>query len=176
MEWNNSFFSKFWGFAYFLHKVFKSDRLRLWEGSKDTNIFLPLDCLSSIQINLKGLDGVQGPVYVGTGCVFRRKALYGVDPPLLDSPQNDDDFLTHFCCGPRKRRKEPGVPGNATRRTNRANSSVPMFNLEDIEEGIEGLYYSSFVKHYVLCTTQCAILLVKCRYESTSRNYKGKEM
>nr|GLL34321.1 cellulose synthase A catalytic subunit 7 [UDP-forming]-like [Ipomoea trifida] len=32
-------------------------------------------------INMKGLDGIQGPVYVGTGCVFRRQALYGYDPP-----------------------------------------------------------------------------------------------
>lgn len=30
---------------------------------------------------MKGLDGIQGPVYVGTGCVFRRQALYGYDPP-----------------------------------------------------------------------------------------------
>ncbi|KAF8720607.1 hypothetical protein HU200_023677 [Digitaria exilis] len=28
-----------------------------------------------------GLDGLQGPIYVGTGCVFRRSALYGADPP-----------------------------------------------------------------------------------------------
>ncbi|XP_040383911.1 probable mixed-linked glucan synthase 7 [Oryza brachyantha] len=28
-----------------------------------------------------GLDGLQGPIYVGTGCLFRRVALYGVDPP-----------------------------------------------------------------------------------------------
>ncbi|XP_073525395.1 LOW QUALITY PROTEIN: uncharacterized protein [Phyllobates terribilis] len=32
-------------------------------------------------INMKGLDGIQGPVYVGTGCVFRRQALYGYEPP-----------------------------------------------------------------------------------------------
>ncbi|KAJ8560797.1 hypothetical protein K7X08_022657 [Anisodus acutangulus] len=32
-------------------------------------------------INMKGLDGIQGPVYVGTGCVFRRQALYGYSPP-----------------------------------------------------------------------------------------------
>lgn len=35
-----------------------------------------------VQINLKGLDGIQGPFYVGTGCFFNRKALYGYDPPL----------------------------------------------------------------------------------------------
>ncbi|XP_058076287.1 probable cellulose synthase A catalytic subunit 2 [UDP-forming] isoform X2 [Magnolia sinica] len=28
-------------------------------------------------ITLKGLDGIQGPLYVGTGCFFNRKALYG---------------------------------------------------------------------------------------------------
>ncbi|KAG0488021.1 hypothetical protein HPP92_006832 [Vanilla planifolia] len=32
-------------------------------------------------INMKGLDGLQGPIYVGTGCVFRRQALYGYDAP-----------------------------------------------------------------------------------------------
>lgn len=43
---------------------------------------------------LLGLNGYQGPSYVGTGCMFRRAALYGADPPrwqpdgskLLDSP------------------------------------------------------------------------------------------
>lgn len=30
---------------------------------------------------MKGLDGLQGPIYVGTGCVFRRQALYGYDAP-----------------------------------------------------------------------------------------------
>lgn len=34
-----------------------------------------------LQINMRCLDGIQGPVYVGTGCIFRRKALYGGDPP-----------------------------------------------------------------------------------------------
>ncbi|KAK7853442.1 cellulose synthase a catalytic subunit 3 [udp-forming] [Quercus suber] len=34
-----------------------------------------------IQINLRGLDGIQGPV-MGTGCVFNRTALYGYEPPL----------------------------------------------------------------------------------------------
>ncbi|XP_057967604.1 cellulose synthase A catalytic subunit 7 [UDP-forming]-like isoform X2 [Malania oleifera] len=50
-------------------------------------------------INMKGLDGIQGPVYVGTGCVFRRRALYGYEPPK--SPKRPrmvtcDCFL---CCG-----------------------------------------------------------------------------
>ncbi|CAL1376226.1 unnamed protein product [Linum trigynum] len=32
-------------------------------------------------VNMRALDGIQGPVYVGTGCMFRRTALYGFDPP-----------------------------------------------------------------------------------------------
>ncbi|KAG9450022.1 hypothetical protein H6P81_009987 [Aristolochia fimbriata] len=31
--------------------------------------------------NMRALDGLQGPVYVGTGCMFRRFALYGFQPP-----------------------------------------------------------------------------------------------
>lgn len=30
---------------------------------------------------MRALDGLQGPVYVGTGCMFRRYALYGFHPP-----------------------------------------------------------------------------------------------
>ncbi|PKA50083.1 Cellulose synthase-like protein D2 [Apostasia shenzhenica] len=32
-------------------------------------------------VNMRALDGLQGPVYVGTGCLFRRIALYGFEPP-----------------------------------------------------------------------------------------------
>ncbi|KAK4487955.1 hypothetical protein RD792_003693 [Penstemon davidsonii] len=34
--------------------------------------------------NMRALDGLQGPVYVGTGTMFRRFALYGFDPPVVD--------------------------------------------------------------------------------------------
>lgn len=34
-------------------------------------------------VNMRALDGLQGPMYVGTGCVFRRIALYGFDPPRV---------------------------------------------------------------------------------------------
>jgi hypothetical protein len=34
------------------------------------------------QINMKGLDRIPGPIYAGTGCVFRRHALYGYDAQL----------------------------------------------------------------------------------------------
>ncbi|CAN1851177.1 Cellulose synthase A catalytic subunit 8 [UDP-forming] [Linum perenne] len=32
-------------------------------------------------VNMLALDGIQGPVYVGTGCLFRRTAIYGFEPP-----------------------------------------------------------------------------------------------
>lgn len=31
--------------------------------------------------NMRALDGLQSPMYVGTGCMFRRYALYGFEPP-----------------------------------------------------------------------------------------------
>ncbi|KAF5729736.1 Cellulose synthase-like D3 [Tripterygium wilfordii] len=50
-------------------------------------------------INMRALDGVQGPMYVGTGCLFRRTALYGFDPPRLTEPAD------RSCCCFRRRRK-----------------------------------------------------------------------
>lgn len=34
-----------------------------------------------LQINLRCLDGIQGPAYIGSACIFRRKALTGFDSP-----------------------------------------------------------------------------------------------
>ncbi|KAG4396924.1 hypothetical protein GLYMA_10G039602v4 [Glycine max] len=38
-------------------------------------------------INMKCLDGIQGPMHVGTGCVFNRQALYGCEPPFDKRPK-----------------------------------------------------------------------------------------
>ncbi|CAN6207342.1 unnamed protein product [Urochloa humidicola] len=46
-------------------------------------------------IDMKCLDGIQGPVYVGSGCFFNRKALYGFDPALSE---DDDDAHGSWCC------------------------------------------------------------------------------
>lgn len=32
-------------------------------------------------VSMRALDGLQGPMYVGTGCIFRRTAIYGFSPP-----------------------------------------------------------------------------------------------
>jgi len=98
-----------------------------------------------LQINLKGLDGLQGPVYVGTGCVFRRQALYGYDPPAKDVKTKKAamaNFCLDFCCGPRKTRKKMTSLGKVSAHKknapSRTDSSIPIFTLEDIEEGLEG--------------------------------------
>ncbi|CAN1305067.1 Cellulose synthase-like protein D4 [Linum perenne] len=40
--------------------------------------------------NMRALDGLQGPVYVGTGTMFRRFALYGFNPPSPDKTRPKD--------------------------------------------------------------------------------------
>ncbi|KAG6772782.1 hypothetical protein POTOM_024202 [Populus tomentosa] len=89
-------------------------------------------------INLKGLDGIQGPVYVGTGCCFNRQALYGYDPVLTEEDL-EPNIIVKSCCGSRKK----GRGGNKKyidkkRAMKRTESTVPIFNMEDIEEGVEG--------------------------------------
>ncbi|CAK9883382.1 unnamed protein product [Sphagnum jensenii] len=55
-------------------------------------------------VNMRALDGLQGPMYVGTGCVFRRIALYGFDPPRhTDHP----GCWGTLCCGVKKKSKLP---------------------------------------------------------------------
>lgn len=41
---------------------------------------------------MKGLDGIQGPTYIRTGCVFRRQALYGFDSPRKKKEASNQDM------------------------------------------------------------------------------------
>ncbi|KAL9235827.1 hypothetical protein vseg_010561 [Gypsophila vaccaria] len=47
-------------------------------------------------------DGIQGPFYVGTGCVFRRVALYGIDPP---NPKRYGPSFSNILNGPETTKK-----------------------------------------------------------------------
>ncbi|KAL5203409.1 hypothetical protein ABZP36_014361 [Zizania latifolia] len=87
-------------------------------------------------INMKGLDGIQGPVYVGTGCCFNRQALYGYDPVLTEADL-EPNIIVKSCCGGRKK-KSKSYMDSKNRMMKRTESSAPIFNMEDIEEGIEG--------------------------------------
>ncbi|MQM09348.1 hypothetical protein Taro_042214 [Colocasia esculenta] len=87
-------------------------------------------------INLKGLDGIQGPVYVGTGCCFNRQALYGYDPVLTEADL-EPNIIVKSCCGSRKKKSNKKYI-DKKRGVKRTESSIPIFNMEDIEEGVEG--------------------------------------
>ncbi|MBA0583296.1 hypothetical protein Gorai_014161 [Gossypium raimondii] len=107
-------------------------------------------------INMLGLDGLQGPVYVGTGCVFNRQALYGYDPPVSEKRQKMTcDCWPSWCCcccrGSRKKSKKKGekkgllgglLYGKKKKKMMGKNyvkkGSAPVFDLEEIEEGLEG--------------------------------------
>ncbi|RLN12653.1 hypothetical protein C2845_PM09G17700 [Panicum miliaceum] len=71
-------------------------------------------------IDMKCLDGIQGPVYVGSGCFFNRKALYGFDPALAE----EDNAHWNWCCFGNGK-------GRALRRTM---SAVPLLDSEDSDE------------------------------------------
>lgn len=111
--------------------------------------------LCHFQINMRGLDGIQGPVYVGTGCVFNRQALYGYDPPVSQKrPKMTCDCWPSWCCcccgGSRKskskKKDDTSLLGSAYAKKKKMTGknylkkkgSGPVFDLEDIEEGLEG--------------------------------------
>ncbi|GAU36202.1 hypothetical protein TSUD_363560 [Trifolium subterraneum] len=79
-------------------------------------------------INLRGLDGIQGPVYVGTGCVFNRTALYGNEPPLKPKHKKKSSKFS----------KKGSDKKMSSRRTD---STVPFYSLGDME-GVEGSGFS----------------------------------
>ncbi|KAF9688510.1 hypothetical protein SADUNF_Sadunf02G0204500 [Salix dunnii] len=104
-------------------------------------------------INMKGLDGIQGPVYVGTGCVFNRQSLYGYDPPVSEKrPKMTCDCWPSWCCcccgGSRKKSKKKGqrsllgglypMKKKMMGKKYTRKASGPVFDLEEIEEGLEG--------------------------------------
>ncbi|XP_034197682.1 probable cellulose synthase A catalytic subunit 3 [UDP-forming] isoform X2 [Prunus dulcis] len=99
-------------------------------------------------INMKGLDGIQGPIYVGTGCVFRRQALYGYDAPKTKKPPTRTcNCLPKWCCCgcfcSGKRKKKANKPKTDMKKRNSKKGDTvalaAVCALEGIEEGIEGV-------------------------------------
>lgn len=92
-------------------------------------------------INMKGLDGIQGPIYVGTGCVFRRQALYGFDAPVKKkAPRKTCNCLPKWCCccfGGSKKNKKSKT--NEKKKTKEVTKQIRP--LENIEEGNEVIAY-----------------------------------
>ncbi|XWS58671.1 hypothetical protein CRYUN_Cryun08bG0054800 [Craigia yunnanensis] len=100
-------------------------------------------------INMKCLDGIQGPICVGTGCVFRRLALYGYGAPKPEKPPTRTcNCWRNGCCGcfclRRKKKKQPNKQPKTEMKTRNtklgdAEASPLLFTaMDDIEEGKEG--------------------------------------
>nr|AGV22108.1 cellulose synthase 6 [Betula luminifera] len=90
-------------------------------------------------INMKGLDGLQGPIYVGTGCVFRKKALYGYDAPAKKkSPSKTCNCWPKWCCLCCGSRKNTNVKTKKEKKkkSKHREASKQIHALENIEEGI----------------------------------------
>ncbi|GAB2269897.1 Cellulose synthase A catalytic subunit 6 [UDP-forming] [Dionaea muscipula] len=100
-------------------------------------------------INMKGLDGIQGPIYVGTGCVFRRQALYGYDAPKKKKPPGKTcNCFPKWCCcccsylcGSRKKNNKSKTKDRDNKKKTKSKdaSTKQIHALENIEEGIEGI-------------------------------------
>uniref|UniRef100_A0A2N9I657 Cellulose synthase n=1 Tax=Fagus sylvatica TaxID=28930 RepID=A0A2N9I657_FAGSY len=99
-------------------------------------------------INMKGLDGIQGPIYVGTGCVFRRQAFYGYDAPKAKKPPTRTcnclpKWCCCGCCFSGKRKKKNNKPKSEMKKRN-SSKAAPVCASEGIEEGIEGVESEKF--------------------------------
>jgi hypothetical protein len=100
-----------------------------------------------IQINMKGLDGIQGPIYVGTGCVFRRQALYGYDAPKTKKPPSRTcncwpKWCLSCCCSRNKNKKKNTKPKTEKKKRlffKKAENPSPAYALGEIEEGAPGI-------------------------------------
>ncbi|KAH0887782.1 hypothetical protein HID58_050211 [Brassica napus] len=101
-------------------------------------------------INLRGLDGIQGPVYVGTGCVFNRTALYGYEPPIKVKHKKPS-LLSKLCGGSRKKNSKSKKDSDKKKSGRHTDSTVPVFNLDDIEEGVEGEGLSTVTNAKIWC-------------------------
>ncbi|GJN38759.1 hypothetical protein PR202_gb27828 [Eleusine coracana subsp. coracana] len=75
-------------------------------------------------IDMKCFDGIQGPVYVGSGCCFNRKALYGFDPAFPEEDEDETPSRWSWRC---IRKVKEGV-------LRRTLSAVPLLDSEDSDE------------------------------------------
>ncbi|KAK3130763.1 hypothetical protein QOZ80_6BG0497770 [Eleusine coracana subsp. coracana] len=133
-------------------------------------------------IDMKCLDGIHGPVYVGSGCCFNRKALYGFDPGFAE----DDEDETPACWSIRK------VKERVLRKTL---SAVPLLDSEDSDEETDAgrrrrlrSYRVALERHFGLsrafiasaftrqahgvpaaCLLREAIHVISCAYEEQTR-------
>ncbi|KAJ9565926.1 hypothetical protein OSB04_001892 [Centaurea solstitialis] len=132
-------------------------------------------------VNMKGLDGIQGPVYVGTGCVFYRQALYGYGPQSLPTLPKPSSSSSCCCCGPKKPKKDLE---EFQRDSRRDDLNAAIFNLKEIEKtfGMSSVFIeSTLMEHGGLAESANpatmineAIHVISCGYEE--KTAWGKEI
>ena len=88
-----------------------------------------------MQVNMRGLDGIQGPVYVGTGTVFNRQALYGYSPASFSTVTKPSSSCSWCgccsCCCPQK--KPTKDLSELYKDTKREELDAAIFNLREID-------------------------------------------
>jgi hypothetical protein len=104
---------------------------------------------------MKGLDGIQGPIYVGTGCVFRRHALYGYDAPTVTKAPskacNCWPIPCCMCCGSKRKCLKAKKKQEKQKKVKCRDASKQIHALEVIGELISLL--TSFLYLYIFHPT-----------------------
>ncbi|KAJ4805181.1 Cellulose synthase family protein [Rhynchospora pubera] len=134
-------------------------------------------------VNMRGLDGLQGPVYAGTNCMFRRIALYGFDPPKFNilyqhhtvkvsRPDDEKPLLVHS-----------NLPGKSKWLKRFGNSHLFLDSIEDAENQAKPLPYQPEGKsgHKPVVQREAltqemvreAIGVVSCGYEEKTKWGRG---
>ncbi|KAK6917714.1 Cellulose synthase [Dillenia turbinata] len=125
-------------------------------------------------VNMKGLDGLQGPVYVGTGCVFNRQSLYGYGPPSLPSISKSSSSCS--CCGccsfcfPSK--KPTKDVSEVYQDSKREDLNAAIFNLNEIDSKPSFRYETKYGNLGIIDK----ILLVSADYDEYERSLLISQM
>lgn len=100
---------------------------------------------------------------MGTGCVFNRTALYGYEPPIKPKHKKPG-FVSSLCGGDRKSSKSSHKGSKKKKSSKNVDPTVPIFSLEDIEEGVEGMpvyfYFPSICISSTVLTCKIVLQLV----------------
>ncbi len=73
------------------------------------------------------MDGIQGSVYVGIGCVFKRQTLYGYDPWTKEGKKK---AIQNIYCGAYKPMKKNKL-AHVSNKKKTPNSKSFIFGIED---------------------------------------------
>lgn len=120
---------------------------------------------------MKGLDGIQGPIYVGTGCVFKRHTLYGYDAPRKKkTPTKTCNCWPKWCCLNcclRKKSKTINTKGSNTK-VHDAEVSMADYALTCTEQGTRGTLNTFHSFDNILLTI---FIIIRLKINKTNINF-----